>query len=49
MFVTTIVPSGHSQPLVPPARALEEAGHEVTFATGEEFCRLAVERRPLVA
>ena len=36
----TCVPGyGHFHPMVPLARALCEAGHEVAFATEERFCR----------
>lgn len=34
---------GHFNPLVPLARALERAGHEVAFATAGRFCRGVVE------
>jgi len=33
---------GHFHPLVPLARALENAGHEVAFATGPTLCPLVV-------
>ncbi len=40
----TCVPGyGHFHPMVPLARALEGAGHEVAFATAERFCRRVVE------
>ena len=33
---------GHFHPMVPLARALAEAGHEVAFATAERFCRRVI-------
>ena len=40
----TCVPGfGHFHPMVPLARALGAAGHEVAFATAERFCRRVVE------
>lgn len=39
-MVATCQPAiGHFQPMVPVARALVEAGHEVVFATSTSFCR----------
>lgn len=34
---TTLAGSGHFHPLVPPAQALQAAGHEVAFATARSF------------
>lgn len=34
---------GHFHPMVPLARALQAAGHEVVFATAERFCRNVIE------
>ncbi|MEO5680214.1 MAG: glycosyltransferase [Acidimicrobiales bacterium] len=43
-FLFTCVPGfGHFHPMVPLARALEAAEHEVAFATAERFCRRVVE------
>lgn len=40
----TCVPGyGHLHPMVPLARALQAAGHEVTFATAERFCPRVVQ------
>ncbi len=39
VLFTTHATSGHYHPLVPLAKALEEAGHEVAFVTSEFFCR----------
>jgi UDP:flavonoid glycosyltransferase YjiC (YdhE family) len=49
VLFTTSASTGHFHPLLPLARVLEEAAHNVGFATGKEVCQLAVERRPLVA
>jgi UDP:flavonoid glycosyltransferase YjiC (YdhE family) len=38
VLLTTLTLSGHFHPLVPLARALAVAGHEVAFATGPAFC-----------
>lgn len=34
---------GHFHPMVPLARALTDAGHQVAFATAERFCRRVIE------
>jgi len=38
VLCTTLPEYGHFHPMVPLARALVEAGHEVAFATAAEFC-----------
>ena len=43
VLFTTLAASGHIHPLVPVARALTEAGHEVAFACAEEG-RSTIER-----
>ena len=40
---TTLAGSGHFHPLVPPAKALEQAGHVVAFAASSSF-RASIER-----
>ncbi len=37
VLFTTVPATGHFHPLVPTARALQQAGHEVAFATAESF------------
>ncbi|QRK13298.1 glycosyltransferase [Archangium violaceum] len=37
VLFTALAGSGHIHPLVPVAQALQQAGHEVAFATGEAF------------
>ncbi len=37
VLFTTIAATGHFQPLVPFARALQAAGHSVAFATTPDF------------
>jgi UDP:flavonoid glycosyltransferase YjiC (YdhE family) len=37
VLFTTVPATGHFHPLVPTARALQQAGHEVAFATSESF------------
>ena len=46
----TCVPGfGHFHPMVPLARSLQRAGHEVAFATADRFCRRVVEPAGLAA
>src|ERR1700736_5073280 len=38
VLITSVSGYGHLQPLLPLAKALAEAGHEVAIATGSELC-----------
>jgi len=38
VLFTCVIGHGHFHPMVPLARALERAGHQVSFATDPTFC-----------